>query len=107
MQSRNIVHIHYLIAICSLYNLQTGLRNAIEAVIGVGGTDNKGEYVKNAMQIIYGAYKIQNWQETEELKELWKYVQEDDVNNQKFKKIEVRRTSFVKMVVSWRMCVQF
>ena len=60
MQSRNIAHVHYLISTYSLHNLQTGLRNAMETVLGVGGTDEKGEFVMNAMQMIHGAFNIQN-----------------------------------------------
>ena len=54
----------------------------------LGGTDDKGDFVMNAMQMLHGAFNIQNWQEAEELREIWKYVQDDDVNNQKFKKLE-------------------
>lgn len=84
VQSRNIVHTHYLISTCSLHNLQTGLRNDMDTVLGVCGTDNKRDFVMNAMQIIHGAVNIQNWQEIEELRGLWKYVQEDEVENIEF-----------------------
>ena len=35
--------------------------------------DNEG-YLMNTMQMLHGAYNIQNWQETEELKDLWTFV---------------------------------
>ena len=53
---------HYLVGTCTLHNLQTGLRNAVEAVFGESGQNEKGEYHMNVMQMIYGAYNIQNWQ---------------------------------------------
>ena len=34
ISSQNIAHAQYLIGTCSLHNLQTGLRNAAESVLG-------------------------------------------------------------------------
>ena len=34
---REVAHVHYLVGTCTLHNLQTGLRNAVEAVLGEGG----------------------------------------------------------------------
>jgi len=42
----------------------------------------------NAMQMLHSAFNIQNWQELEELREIWKHVQDDDVSNQKLKKLK-------------------
>ena len=60
----------------------------METVFGVGGTNEKGKFVMNAMQMIHGAFNIQNWQESEELRGLWKYVHEDEAENIQFKKLE-------------------
>lgn len=61
VRSRNISHKHYLITTCSLHNLQSGLRNTIAIVLGIGGIDEKGDFVVNAMQMIHGAFNIQDW----------------------------------------------
>ena len=68
MHSRNITSEHYLVGSCSLHNLQTCLRNGVINVLGEGGTNENGEYVMNAMQMLHGAYNLQNWQETKELR---------------------------------------
>lgn len=88
LSSRNMCHPHYLVATCSLHNLQTCLRNAVVNVLGEGGMDEKGEPVMNVMQMLHGAYNLQNWQETEELNQLWEYLQEDDVDTIKFRRLE-------------------
>ena len=54
----------------------------------LGGGDEKGEFVMNVMQILHGTFNTQNWQEEEELREIWRYVQDDDVINRKLKKLE-------------------
>ena len=46
----------------------------MENVLGVGGLDADGEYKRNVMQMLHGAYNIQNWHETEELRGIWNYV---------------------------------
>jgi hypothetical protein len=74
----NVKHSQYLISTCVLHNLQTCLRNAVENVTGLGGQNEKGEYKMNVMQMLHGAYNIQNWQEVEELKEVWSFVQDAD-----------------------------
>ena len=68
-------HDVYLISSCTLHNIQTALRNAVVNVLGEGGTDDNGEYRMNVMQLLHGAYNIQNWHEGDELREIWKYVQ--------------------------------
>jgi len=77
----------YLVATCSLHNIQTMLRNAIVTVMGEGGQDEKGNYNMNVMQMLHGAYNIQNYHEQEGLKQLWSYLN-DDALNTKFKKLE-------------------
>ena len=88
MHSRNMTSEHYLVGSCSLHNLQTCLRNAVINVLGEGGTDANGEYLMNAMQMLHGAYNLQNWHETEELKDLWKYIVEVEGENYEFQKLE-------------------
>lgn len=77
----------YLVATCSLHNIQTMLRNAILTVMGEGGQDEKGNYNMNVMQMLHGAYNIQNYHEQEGLKQLWSYLN-DDALTTKFKKLE-------------------
>ena len=45
--------------------------------------NEKNEPVLNVMQMLHGAYNLQNWQEDEELKQLWSYLQ-DDIGEEKF-----------------------
>ena len=78
----------YLVTTCSLHNLQTCLRNAVVNVLGEGGNDDNGEPVMNVMQMLHGAWNIQNWQEDEELDGLWKIIQEGNATEIKFKKME-------------------
>ena len=82
MQSEN-----YLISSCTLHNLQTALRNAVRNVLGDGGMCN-GEHKLNMMQILHGCYNIQNWHETEELKEIWTYISEKESAHLKFRRLE-------------------
>ena len=58
----------------------------------------------NCLQMLHGAYSIQNWQEYNELKKLWSHLQ-DDVENEKFKKIE--ESNMTRFVVGRRVCLQF
>ena len=44
-----------------------------------------GEFKMNLMQMLHGRYNIQNWHESEELKEMWKYVTEQESIELKFK----------------------
>ena len=92
MKERNLVGDFYLISTCSLHNLQTCLRNAVMNVLGEGGVDVNGAPVMNCMQMLHGAYNLQNWHEVDELSELWKYFaannDDDDVLTKKFKKLE-------------------
>ena len=52
----------YLLATCCLHNLQTALRVAVENVLGEGGMDSTCIKM-NLMQMIHGAYDIQNYHE--------------------------------------------
>ena len=86
LTEKNMTSANYLVCTCSLHNLQTCLRNAVTNVLGEGGMNEKGEPVKNVMQMLHGAYNIQNWQENEELKELWTYLSATSTG--KFKRLE-------------------
>ena len=62
------------IVTCSLHNLQTCLRNAVEDVFGEGGTvDRSGEldYKINAMQLMNGVYNMFAYLDLEVLKCAW------------------------------------
>ena len=87
LKARDMCHDHYLVASCALHNLQTCLRNAIINVMGEGGKDDNGEYVMNCMQMLHGAYNIQNWEEHDKLKEIYEYLH-DEVMDKKLKKLE-------------------
>ena len=78
---------NYIICSCSLHNLQTCLCNAIVNVLGEGGEDDDGGFVMNCMQMLHGAYNLQNWAEDDELNRLYKFL-DDDVHEVKFKKLE-------------------
>ena len=47
-------------------------------VFDEGGVDENGQPVMNCMQILYGTYNLQNWQEVDELKQLWVYLAAND-----------------------------
>ena len=64
------------------------LQNAVVNVLGEGGMDVNQNPVMNVMQLLHGAYNIQNWNEIEELKQLWAYLQGDEVALEKFKRLE-------------------
>ena len=66
----------------------------MEAVTGEGGQNEKGEDHMNVIQMIHGAYNIQNWQEIDELNDICNYVQHDNVANQKFKLVGACVSSF-------------
>ena len=74
----------YLLATCCLHNLQTALRVAVENVLGEGGMDSTCIKM-NLMQMIHGAYNIQNYHESEELSDLWTFL---DANATKLKLLE-------------------
>ena len=78
----------YLVASCSLHNLQTALRNGVQLVLGEGGLEEDRKGKKNAMQLLHGAYNIQNWCENEELKEIYLYTREQEGLELTFKKLE-------------------
>ncbi len=77
-----------MMATCTLHNLQTCLRNAVCNVLGDGGKDDDGEYKKNVMQMLHGAYNIQNYHEKDELLGLWDHLQRLTPEQLKFKKLE-------------------
>ena len=87
LEKLGVISNFYLVFTCVLHNLQTCLRNAVVTVTGEGGKNEKGEYNMNVMQMLHGAYNLQNWQEDEELKQLWMYL-DDDIADFKFKKLE-------------------
>ena len=58
MQAKGMTYVHYLVMICLLYNLQTGLRNGVQHVLDEGGMDDNGGYLMSAMQMLHGAYNI-------------------------------------------------
>ena len=68
-------HDIYLVVTCTLSNLQTALRNAVDNLLGEGGVDTDSEFKMNIIQMLHGAYNIQNWLEIDELKELWEFIQ--------------------------------
>ena len=106
----------YLMTSCALHNLQTALRNGIQLVLGEGGLEDDGKGKRNAMQLLHGAYNIQNWCENDELKEIYLYTREQEGLEMKFKKLEepiVTRwwlvgacaTSFLACLSTWtRIC---
>eukprot|EP00957_Ditylum_brightwellii_P076192 5791584-Ditylum_brightwellii.AAC.1 len=78
----------YLISTCTLYNVQTALHDAVEHILGEGSQDENGDYKMNVMQMLHGAYNLQNWKEFKELTELWIYlssVSDADKNIQEIK----------------------
>eukprot|EP00957_Ditylum_brightwellii_P017808 1340370-Ditylum_brightwellii.AAC.1 len=42
---------------------------------GEGGQNDSGAYNMNLMQLLHGAYNLQNLQRVDELKGLWKYIE--------------------------------
>ena len=64
----------YFVDSCSLHDLQTALRNAAEQVLGVGRTDENSAHMQTAMQMLHGCYNLQNWHETDELKNIFEFV---------------------------------
>ena len=87
MKQHNLMHECYVITSCTLHNLQTALRNAVVNVLGDGGL-NDGEIKMNMMQMLHGCYNIQNWHESNELKDIWQYVKTKEGTDLKFKKLE-------------------
>ena len=81
IEAANMNHDNYLVVTCTLHNLQTSLRNAVENVLGEGGVNADSEFKMNVMQMLHGAYNIQNWLEIDELKESWKYFTQSDDND--------------------------
>ena len=69
MKQYKLQHEHYLIASCTLHNLQTGLHNTVINVLGNGGMID-GDYKLNMMQMLHGCHNLQNWLEVKEMKEI-------------------------------------
>ena len=105
MKAKGLTIDHYLTCTCLLHNLQTCLRNSVQNFMGEGGVDDEGEYVRNVMQMLHGAYNLQNWQENDELKELWKYLAVLKDEEVRFKKNG--RTNCYSLVACWCLCLQF
>ena len=82
LEQRGIAHEFYLVATCSLHILQTCLRNAVVNLLGEGGINEKNEPVMNVMQMLHGAYNLQNWQEDSKLKQLWSYLTADEASHE-------------------------
>jgi len=97
-------HEYYLVGSCTLHNLKTALRNDVVNVLGEGGS-NDGDYRMNVMQLLHGAYNLQNWHEIEELREIWQFVQTLNEDALTFKKI--RGASSHKMVACRCLRSQF
>ena len=81
-------------------------------MLGEGGMNEKKEPVMNVMQMLHGAYNLQNWQEDSELKQLWTHLTADAAN-ETFKKLEepimtrwwlvgACACSFKKSMATWR-----
>ena len=47
-----------------------------------------GEHKLNMMQMLHGCYNSQNWNKTEELKEIWNYISQKECACLKFRKLE-------------------
>ena len=61
MRERNLVGEFYLISTCSLHCIQTCLYNGVMNDLGESGADANGAPVMNCMQMLHGAYNLQNW----------------------------------------------
>ena len=86
LTDKQMVADDYIVGTCTLHNLQTALRNNVTHMLGEGGTNEKGEFRMNAMQILHGAYNKHTNHEVEELRGLWAYLAEAD--GLKFKVLE-------------------
>ena len=55
-------------------------------IFGEGGQTSSGNFNMNVMQMHYGTFNIQNYSEVNELRDIWKYVQSFDNDDEiKFK----------------------
>lgn len=88
IEANNMKGNNYLIGSCTLHNIQTALRNDVINVLGEGGTDDRGEYRMNVMQLLHCACNLKHWHEIDELKEIWSFVQTLDKDTLTFKKLE-------------------
>ena len=56
-------------------------------VMGEGGQDEKDNCYMNFMQMLHGAYNIQNYYEQDNMKQLWTYL-DDATSKRQFKKLQ-------------------
>ena len=63
LAGRNLTRPNYLVASCSLHNLQLSVANPIKQTMGEGGREKK-----NVMQLIHSVYDLQESMD----RELWK-----------------------------------
>ena len=84
--------------------------------MGEGVFDDDSKPIINYLQMLHGAYNIQNWQEDDEIKHLCSHLQ-DNVTNEKFKKLEnlimtrwwlvgACACSFKEIIITWRKIFQ-
>ena len=78
----------FLVASCSLHNVQTTLRNAIKDVLGEGGRKGStNKYLENAMQLLHGTYNLGNYIPHEFLRSCWEKAKtEIGINNKDIRK---------------------
>ncbi len=88
MQKRNLCADNYLVVSCVLHNLQTCLWNGTKIVFGESGLDENGNGKQNCLQMLHGAYNIQNWREFDELRDIYLYVREKQGLEKKLKPLE-------------------
>ena len=69
---------NYLVALCFIHNIQTAIGNAAKQVLEVRETNSDGTHIERCMQMLHGAYNIQNWHEIEEVKKLYTFVRETE-----------------------------
>ena len=66
LNKRQMLVPNYLVASCSLHNIQTALCNGVGKVLGEGGHDKNGVLKRNCLQMLHGCYHLQNWHKHEE-----------------------------------------
>ena len=64
------------------------MRNGLQLVSGEGELDSDLKGKQNAMQLLHGAYNLQNWYEHDELKDIYLYTRQCEGLDQKFIKLE-------------------
>ena len=104
MREIDIVVEFYIRSTCSLHNIQKCLQNAVTNVLGEGGFDTDDKPIMNCMQMLRGAYNIQDWHNNNKLVKLCEYFTNN--NNNVLKKIQkARRTNRDLVVISQCVCV--